>query len=65
MQIADSRKELANRAEWLAAEVRRATERIVTGEKETIVRLMRAAEFRDNETGAHILAHGFDLFDRR
>lgn len=56
--LADSRKKLADRASWLASEVRAATERIVAREKETIVRLMRAAEFRDNETGAHIVRMG-------
>ncbi|MBL8483054.1 MAG: response regulator [Rhodocyclaceae bacterium] len=46
---------LANRAETLSAEVRKATEVIVARERETILRLARAAEFRDPETGAHIL----------
>lgn len=58
ISLADGRKKLADRAAWLAAEVRAATERIVAREKETIVRLMRAAEFRDNETGAHIVRMG-------
>ena len=58
LALADSRKKLANRARWLAAEVQRATADIVAREKETINRLMRAAEFRDNETGMHILCMG-------
>lgn len=58
ISLADGRKKLADHASWLAAEVRAATERIVAREKETIVRLMRAAEFRDNETGAHIVRMG-------
>lgn len=47
------------RAETLAAEVRRATADILDRERETITRLSRAAEFRDPETGAHIqrMAH--------
>jgi len=42
------------RAETLAAEVRKATADILDRERETITRLSRAAEFRDPETGAHI-----------
>jgi putative two-component system response regulator len=53
-----SRNQLADRAAWLASEVKAATQQIVAREKETIARLMRAAEFRDNETGAHILRMG-------
>lgn len=46
---------LSDRAAMLAAEVRTATSVIYAREKETIVRLARAAEWRDPETGAHIL----------
>jgi putative two-component system response regulator len=46
---------LSDRAETLAAEVRKATAEIVAREKEVIYRLSRAAEYRDPETGAHIL----------
>ncbi|MBL8473482.1 MAG: HD domain-containing protein [Rhodocyclaceae bacterium] len=46
---------LADRAATLSVEVRKATEVIVARERETILRLARAAEFRDPETGAHIL----------
>lgn len=45
---------LADRAALLVSEVRRATAEIHSRERETIVRLSRAAEFRDPETGAHI-----------
>ena len=58
LALSDGRKKLADRAEWLAAEVARATADIVARERETINRLMRAAEFRDNETGMHILRMG-------
>ncbi len=50
-----SQRALADRAEWLAGEVRKATADIVERERETVVRLSRAAEYRDPETGAHIL----------
>ena len=56
--ISEHRMALANRAVWLAAEVDRATASIVSRERETINRLMRAAEFRDNETGMHIVRMG-------
>lgn len=58
LALSDGRKKLANRARWLASEVARATADIVAREKETINRLMRAAEFRDNETGMHIVRMG-------
>ncbi|MDD2685450.1 MAG: response regulator [Gallionella sp.] len=50
-----SHKKLADRAVWLADEVRKATEQIVAQERETIFCLAKAAEYRDPETGAHIL----------
>lgn len=46
---------LANHARTLADEVRRATAEIYGRERETLNKLARAAEFRDPETGAHIL----------
>lgn len=39
----------------LAAEVARATSAVVSRERELIVRLSKAAEFRDPETGGHIM----------
>ncbi|MCF8167131.1 MAG: response regulator, partial [Rhodoferax sp.] len=53
--VSDARKQLTDRAAWLAEEVRVATAEIVARERETVIRLCRAAEFRDPETGAHIL----------
>lgn len=57
---------LADRAAQLAAEVRSATAEIHARELETILRLARAAEFRDPETGAHIqrMAHFSRLIAR-
>lgn len=49
-----SQRRLQDRAAWLAEEVDKATEEIVRRERETILRLSRAAEFRDPETGDHI-----------
>lgn len=54
-----SQRRLEDRASWLAEEVLKATEEVVRRERETILRLSRAAEFRDPETGDHIqrMAH--------
>jgi putative two-component system response regulator len=46
---------LAERSRLLETEVRRATAEIVAREQETILRLSRAAEYRDWETGTHIV----------
>jgi putative two-component system response regulator len=46
--------ELSDRSRWLAAEVAQATRTIRDREHELIIRLSRAAEFRDSDTGAHL-----------
>jgi putative two-component system response regulator len=46
---------LENRASWLDAEVQKATLEIREREQETILRLCKAADSRDPETGAHIV----------
>lgn len=55
LALRQSHRQLADRASWLAEEVRKATAQIVAREQETIFCLARAAEYRDPETGAHIL----------
>jgi putative two-component system response regulator len=55
LALSESRRQLADRAAWLADEVRKATAEILERERETVVRLSKAAEYRDPETGAHIL----------
>jgi len=55
LALRQNHKLLAGRAEWLAGEVRKATETIVAQERESIFCLAKAAEYRDPETGAHIL----------
>ncbi|NMM26164.1 MAG: response regulator [Glaciimonas sp.] len=47
--------QLASRADWLAEEVAKATREVVARERDVIHRLSRAAEYRDPETGAHLL----------
>ncbi len=50
---------LESRASWLASEVAKATTELRARERETILLLCRASEYRDPETGAHIqrMAH--------
>ena len=55
LNLSDVQRKLADRAKWLADEVRQATVEIRARERETVLRLSRAAEYRDPETGAHIL----------
>jgi len=55
LALRKSRQQLADRAAWLAEEVAKATREIAAREKEAILRLSRAAEYRDPETGSHPL----------
>jgi len=54
LALFDAKRKLADRAAWLAEEVRKATAALRAREVEVIDRLSRAAEFRDPETGYHI-----------
>ena len=67
LTVSEARKQLLNRASWLADEVRKATAEILARERETVLRLCKAAEYRDPETGAHILrmAHFSRLIARQ
>jgi putative two-component system response regulator len=58
LALQESRKRLSTYADSLADDVRRATKEIAEREQETINRLTRAAEFRDSETGLHIVRMG-------
>lgn len=66
LTLSDARNKLADRASWLADEVQKATAEILARERDTVIRLSRAAEFRDPETGAHIsrMAHYSKLIAR-
>lgn len=66
LALSKAQHQLADRAEWLALEVRKATAEIAQRELETVLRLSKAAEYRDPETGAHILrmAHYSQLIAR-
>jgi putative two-component system response regulator len=58
LALADARRKLFDRAAWLSDEVRKATQNILLRERETIECLTLTAEYRDNETGMHILRIG-------
>lgn len=46
---------IKDRANWLEERVNKATQEIRTRELETLLRLAKAGEYRDEETGGHIL----------
>src|ERR1700723_1745681 len=58
LALRESRKKLESYAASLAADVRAATKEIADREHETITRLMRAMEYRDNDTGMHVMRMG-------
>ncbi|TAM58679.1 response regulator [bacterium] len=53
LALRQSQRHLADRAAWLAEEVRRATEQVHARERETIIRLSHLAEYRDDDTAQH------------
>jgi putative two-component system response regulator len=67
LSLRRSQRRLAEHAQTLAQEVRQATADILARERETVIRLSRAADSRDPETGAHILrmAHYSRLIAQR
>lgn len=54
LTLHETQRKLADKAEWLAEEVRKAVREIRDREEELIHRLSKAAEYRDPETGSHI-----------
>ena len=54
-----SLREMSNkvrdRASWLSEEVRKATQEMSALEEEIILRLSKASEYRDSDTGAHVI----------
>lgn len=55
LKLHQSHRALSNRAAWLASEVGKATRALVEREREAILILSRAAEFRDPETAQHLV----------
>ncbi len=66
LAVSDGQRALQRRLDHLAREVRLATASIAEREREIVLRLSRAAEFRDVETGSHIMriAHFSDHIAR-
>ncbi len=46
---------IQDRAKWLEKQVEMATHQVLSRERETLLRLAKAGEYRDEETGNHIL----------
>ena len=55
LKLRQAYRQLATRAESLAEQVAKRTEEIKANERDTLLALARAAEYRDPETGAHIV----------
>lgn len=55
LALRESQMALSHRAEWLATEIKKATSELRAREKEMVLRLSKAAEHRDPETGRHLL----------
>lgn len=53
--LREGQRSAERRAEWLQTEVSLATAEIIAREEETILSLARAVEYRDWETGSHIV----------
>ena len=50
-----SQKLVAERAKWLEEQVMQATREVRTRERETLLKLAKAGEYRDQDTGNHII----------
>jgi two-component system response regulator RpfG len=55
LQLQQQRLIIEDRANWLEDKVREATEAIRVREQETLLRLAKAGEYRDQETGNHVV----------
>lgn len=66
LKLSDATRKLTNQAAWLAESVRLATQEVRERERETVMSLAKAAEYRDADTGMHIvrMAHYSRLIAR-
>lgn len=55
LQLHEQHLTIQDRANWLAEQVEIATQQIVLREHETLLRLAKAGEYRDEETGNHVI----------
>ena len=55
LKLHEQQSIIQDRADWLARQVEVATQQVVSREKETLLRLAKAGEYRDEETGNHVV----------
>ncbi|OUR64812.1 two-component system response regulator [Methylophaga sp. 42_25_T18] len=55
LQLYEQQLIIQDRADWLARQVEVATKQVIAREKETIIRLAKAGEYRDEGTGNHVI----------
>ncbi|MFW5425925.1 MAG: HD-GYP domain-containing protein [Methylophagaceae bacterium] len=55
LKLSEQHSIIQKRAEWLAEQVELATKQIVSREQETLLCLAKAGEYRDEETGNHVI----------
>ena len=55
LKLHEQQSIIQDRADWLARQVEVATQQVVLREKETLLRLAKAGEYRDEETGNHVV----------
>jgi len=55
LKLHEQQSIIQDRADWLARQVEVATQQVVSREKETLLRLAKAGEYRDQETGYHVV----------
>ncbi len=55
LKLHEQQSIIQDRADWLARQVEVATQQIVSREKETLLRLAKAGEYRDEVTGYHVV----------
>ena len=55
LKLHEQQSIIQDRADWLARQVDVATHQIVSRERETLLRLAKAGEYRDEDTGFHVV----------
>ncbi len=55
LKLHEQQSIIQDRADWLARQVDIATQQVVARERETLLRLAKAGEYRDEETGNHVI----------
>ena len=55
LKLHEQQSIIQDRADWLARQVEVATQQIIAREKETLIGLAKAGEYRDEDTGYHVV----------